>query len=241
MKKGSILLVEDDHIFSLQLEMMLERMFEDQLEVTRCASAREATTILDRKNFDLLLIDVVLETERAGIQLAKSVNPLQVAIIFITAFQREDLFQHALKTSPTHFLQKPFSDQQLRQAIEVALSRRKLLLETGLGPEQKPILLKRRDGQIERVHQNTIIAIEAYGNYCHFYLTNDRRLTQRMKLKEYKQSLPARNFIQIHRRWVVNLALFERIDKQTQEVTVAGMTFPTGTKFNPELLKSLYK
>ncbi|MEM9258661.1 MAG: response regulator, partial [Bacteroidota bacterium] len=90
-----VLLVEDDMLSAVDLQMMLEEIY-DSINVVHRVTAREAKDYLLGNTPDVLLIDVVLETEKAGIQLVENLSENKPAVIFITAFRREDLFQRAL-------------------------------------------------------------------------------------------------------------------------------------------------
>ncbi|MEM1359476.1 MAG: response regulator, partial [Bacteroidota bacterium] len=118
-----VLLVEDDMLSAVDLQMKLEEIYES-VKVVHRVTAREARNYLAENTPDVLLIDVVLETEKAGIQLVERFTENKPAVIFITAFRREDLFQKALDVDPDSFLQKPITADQLRHAIELALARK---------------------------------------------------------------------------------------------------------------------
>lgn len=232
-----ILLVEDDILSAVDLQMMLEEIYES-IEVVHRITAREAKDYLLENTPDVLLIDVVLETEKAGIQLVANLAENKPAVIFFTAFRREDLFQKVLDVDPDSFLQKPITTDRLRHAIELALARkRKQLIEQAI-QGGTAVLLRGTDGGLEKVQLKAVVAVEAFGNYCHFHLIDNRRFTERMPIKEYPKRLPVTDFLRIHRGYVINLNLLERIDLKAQQVVVAGRIFPLGKKYKGALLDS---
>ena len=70
MMTNKIILVEDDELFALDVRMMLDGVFNNP-DVIHFRTAVEAKQALERQQsqLQLLLIDVVLENDKAGIHL----------------------------------------------------------------------------------------------------------------------------------------------------------------------------
>ncbi|MEL6835960.1 MAG: response regulator transcription factor [Bacteroidota bacterium] len=238
-KKIKIILVEDDELFALEVNMMLDEAFDDP-EVLHFTTAVEVRNALSSFDPDVMLVDVVLEDEQASIILADFAKAKQIPVVFMTAFKRDELFKMALKVNPSSYLQKPFSTQQLKRTLELAMAKAQQR-----GPEEgatadQYVLLKGKDGILEKVALADIYLLEAFGNYCHFH-TLDRRYTQRMPLKRFQEVIHSEVFVRIHRNYVINLLHLTSINVQENIVVVAEQEFSMSQRFKAELLRKFPK
>ncbi len=230
-----ILLLEDDELFALDVRMKLEQEFGEEAQVVHYRTAEDARHALISHKPDLLLSDVVLEDDKAAITLADLAQELGVPVVFMTAYQREDLFRLALKVNPSNYLQKPFTATQLRRALELAYkSSSQAAAEIELAIPA--ILLKGRQGVLEKILVKDILLIEAFGNYCHFH-TAERRYTQRMPLKNFSSMVPVERFARIHRNYVINLEHLTSIDTMQGIVKLGEVEYPLSQKYKADLLR----
>ncbi|MGH1437455.1 MAG: LytR/AlgR family response regulator transcription factor [Lewinella sp.] len=243
MMTNKIILVEDDELFALDVRMMLDGVFNNP-DVIHFRTAVEAKQALERQQsqLQLLLIDVVLENDKAGIHLGNFARKINIPVIFMTAYNRDDLFKMALKVQPYSYLQKPFSSTRLKRAIELAMSHtqaKSKQLNTGAILEDF-IFLKDRKGVLDKIHLRDIYLLEAFGNYCHFHCEN-QRYTHRMPLKQFQEYLKSKLFIRIHRNYVINIMHLERIHSIEGFVVVAGQSYPLSDKYKKGLKNLLIK
>ncbi len=116
----SILFVEDNLYLRETLAMMLEA---DDREVVPCANAEEASTELDKRQFDVLLTDVSLPG-RSGIDLARSVLTQNPAawIIFSSGYSLD----HGLSALGPNVrsLSKPFEFDAMDALLDEARAAR---------------------------------------------------------------------------------------------------------------------
>lgn len=228
-------MLEDDELFALDVRMKLEQEFGEEAQVVHYRTAEDARHALISHKPDLLLSDVVLEDDKAAITLADLAQELGVPVVFMTAYQREDLFRLALKVNPSNYLQKPFTATQLRRALELAYkSSSQAAAEIELAIPA--ILLKGRQGVLEKILVKDILLIEAFGNYCHFH-TAERRYTQRMPLKNFSSMVPVERFARIHRNYVINLEHLTSIDTMQGIVKLGEVEYPLSQKYKADLLR----
>ncbi|MEM6397336.1 MAG: response regulator transcription factor [Bacteroidota bacterium] len=235
-----VLIVEDDELFALRIKRMLKEIYAEEVQINHCLESKAAKDYLEVEKPDIALIDVVLEDEKASIEIARILSDMGIAVIFMTAFRREDLFEHALEVNPENYILKPFSSLQIKQAIELALVKKESRNYTKRqSKELGTILLTSANSTLERVPIKAIIAVESSGNYCQFYRLGGVKLVHRMPLKNYSTILPDSVFIQIHRRYVINLDLVDRIDTKEQLVWAGGLSFPYGKKYQNNFIDRL--
>lgn len=73
---------------------------------------------------DLVLCDIHVRGAMDGISVAEALRPLDIPVIFVTAFADASVLQRASNTEPYGYVVKPFNEADLIAAVTVALHRR---------------------------------------------------------------------------------------------------------------------
>jgi signal transduction histidine kinase len=122
MANGKILIVEDESIIALDIEQSLLKLGYTVVAIAACAEdALQATAEFQP---DLVLMDIQLQGERDGIETSALIQQgFQLPVVYLTAHADADTLQRAKLTQPFGYILKPFEDQDLTTAIEIALSR----------------------------------------------------------------------------------------------------------------------
>lgn len=114
-----ILIVEDEGITSLEMEKKLRLWGYKPLGTA--ISGEEAMAMARDLKPDLLIMDVRLHGEEDGVEVAEKIqNEMDISLIYITAHSSDSVMERAYKTSPYAYFIKPFSDNELKFAIENA-------------------------------------------------------------------------------------------------------------------------
>lgn len=115
-RRLGVLLVEDDHIVALATQDALEEL---GCEVVGCAeSAVEAERLAADRLPDVVLMDVRLKGPIDGIDAAMRLRTRHAApIIFMTGLASEETLERLSRISMAAMLMKPFTDEQLRNAL----------------------------------------------------------------------------------------------------------------------------
>ena len=231
-----LLMIEDDQLFAIEVKMLIKEFF-SEVDIIHFASAKEAEQYPTFSDVDLLLLDVVLEDEKAGIRLAKKAKEKNIPVIFMTAFQRADLFKLAIQTEPYNYLQKPFSGLELKQAIDLALyhATKEKKKEEEQSLQDQYVLFKGSGKVRKKVKVKDIIFIESFGNYCSFH-TAKHKYIHRMALKDFAQFIESEYFVRIHRNFVINIRYLESVDTKGSVVLLAGKPYPLSRKYKKDLL-----
>ena len=121
-RPSSVLVVEDERLVAADITMRLERL---HYRVTgSVATGAEAISSALADPPDLVLMDIMLKGPMDGIDAAKAIRrERDIPVIFLTANSEEQTFQRAKEAEPDAYLLKPFEENDLRIAIEVALHR----------------------------------------------------------------------------------------------------------------------
>lgn len=120
MKKLRVMIVEDEMIVAKDLQRILKKL---GYETTDPFSAgRKALEQLEFLRPDFILLDINLKGDMDGIQLAQHVlQDYGIPFIFITAFSDKNTLNRAKTVEPYGYIIKPFSEDDIRTSIELAL------------------------------------------------------------------------------------------------------------------------
>ena len=141
MKKAKILVVEDEGIMALALTRKLEN-FGYSAPVT-VSTGEEAVQMTKKVDFDLILMDIILEGEMDGIEAATIIaEQSEVPVIYLTANSDLTTFRRAKATNPAGYILKPFDDEQLHSTINMSLCKsrmKKEMILEDLGYSNRPV------------------------------------------------------------------------------------------------------
>lgn len=119
-RKSRILVVEDDELVALYIQLKLELL--GYQCVAHTARGEDAITLCAQLRPDLVLMDIQLAGTMDGISAAEVIyNQFSVPVIFLTSSAANDTLERALKVDAFGYIIKPFSDQELRAGLEMAL------------------------------------------------------------------------------------------------------------------------
>ena len=115
----NIVIVEDEAITQRYLREILEAY---KVNIVGCFdNAKDAMQVLDNIDVDMILMDININGDIDGIQMARKILQANtIPIVFITAYCDDDTLEEVLELSPYGFIAKPFSSQDVLIAIKVA-------------------------------------------------------------------------------------------------------------------------
>ncbi|GAX61388.1 response regulator receiver protein [Candidatus Scalindua japonica] len=124
MTKAKIMIVEDEWIAAEDTQYKLQDM---GYTVSALASTgKEAIQKAEEDKPDLVLTDIVLEGEMDGIEVAKQIYPrFDIPFIYLTAYADDKILERIKVTEPFGYIVKPFTSEDLKIAIELALYKHK--------------------------------------------------------------------------------------------------------------------
>jgi DNA-binding LytR/AlgR family response regulator len=208
-----LIVVEDEFSILMDITRRLKKMGHEIIASTM--SYEEALVALVENKPDMMLLDINLNAEKSGINVAEKLHNFNIPFIYITASSDKKTFDEAKKTRPFGFIIKPFKDEDLRNTIELAyeqfLNQQAVKTENSaipqadvaLKPENAGIFIK-VNGQLENLDMNEILYLEAMDNYTHIFTTTKRH-TVHAAMKNVLAKLPTDSFIRVHRSYVVSI------------------------------------
>lgn len=115
----AVLVVEDEWIVARHLEQMLRKL--GCPSVTLATQTSQAIAALEAGPVDLVLLDIKLGPGPDGIALVDEIRRRQnPAIVFVSAHCDSETIEKVKDLRPEGFIVKPFLEQQLRVAVELA-------------------------------------------------------------------------------------------------------------------------
>ena len=121
--KPRILVVEDESIIAMDLRVTLSRLGYEVSSVVN--NALSAIQKAEQDKPDIILMDIMLGGSLDGIEAAKIISyNHSTPIVYITALRDEETMRRANLLDPYLFLMKPYTENDLKLAIENMLNAR---------------------------------------------------------------------------------------------------------------------
>lgn len=121
--KPTILVVEDEAIISRDIVMTLEALHYHPVCAVR--NADDAITKAREHVPDVILMDIHIHGTMDGIGAARIIrDELHIPVIFVTSCGDEATIARAQESTPYGYVLKPFSDRDLKVAVDSALSKK---------------------------------------------------------------------------------------------------------------------
>ena len=120
MSEIQILIVEDEPMIAEDLSDICIELGYEVFETA--LNAGQAMVKLKSVQPDLVLLDINLEDDIDGIQIAEYINEhMKCPFVFITSYADDQTIDRAKRTNPMGYIVKPFRKQDLFSTIEIAL------------------------------------------------------------------------------------------------------------------------
>lgn len=151
MQSGRILIADDDAMLRLDLRTMLETL--GHCVVGEADNGETACALARTLHPDLIILDVMMP-QKNGMEAAEVISKERLGpVLMLTAYSDVPIIERANRAGVLGYLVKPFRQQELQPAIEIALTRYRemLALEGALGSAQENIDAIRIVGRAKRV------------------------------------------------------------------------------------------
>ena len=121
-KKTKVLVVEDEPAIAQDIASCLNSLGYEAIGPV--SSASKAIDLLKLAAPDIALLDISIQGEASGIDLAKQINlEFKIPFVYLTSYADKVTVEAARETFPYGYIVKPFKESDLAPAIEVALVR----------------------------------------------------------------------------------------------------------------------
>ncbi|AFZ09059.1 response regulator receiver sensor signal transduction histidine kinase [Oscillatoria nigro-viridis PCC 7112] len=159
MNPIQILVVEDEVIVAQDIAGRLTKL--GYAVTATVSSGEEAIQKAIENPPDLVLMDIVLKGDMDGVTAAEKIRTNRnVPTVFLTAYADDQTLQRAKLTDPFGYIIKPFQQNDLRVAIEIALHRHEI--ETKMRESLKAAEAVRESVEEKSHRQNQYISMAAH-------------------------------------------------------------------------------
>lgn len=187
-------------------------------------NAFNAIQYLQTNKIDLIFLDIKMP-DISGIEFMGCL-PKPPMVIFTTAYS--DYAVQGFELDAVDYLLKPFSLARFTRSCNKALA-----IHSVRNDDAEFIFLK-TGYEEEKVMLKDILYVEAEGNYVSVVLTG-KKLLSRQSMTEVSIQLPDKEFVRVHRSFVIALNKIEKIGRQ--EIVVGGKGIPIGASYDEKLIE----
>jgi len=198
----------------------------------------EALTIVQEKQVDLVFLDVQMP-ELTGIQFLRIANG-KAKVILTTAYPQYALEGYELDV--IDYLLKPIAFERFFKSVQKA--------QGVLQPATKPVqaekvsepkqdflsdfIFVKTEHKIQKVYLNDILFIEGLKDYISIFTPAERIITLQ-NMKKMEDALPARNFIRVHKSYIVSLNKIDSIERS--RIFIGDKIIPIGDTYRDEFFR----
>ncbi|RLD77758.1 MAG: DNA-binding response regulator [Bacteroidetes bacterium] len=238
MAKVKIVVVEDEIVIADNICEILTDLGYDVAEPA--ISYSEALQTINEHKPDLAIIDINLRGKKDGIDIAQTLkSDYCFPYIFLTSNTDKRTVDRAKKVTPSAYLVKPFSKDELYTAIEIAISNfEKKTAESDLNDIttlNQSLFIKQKKLFI-KIKFEDILYIKSDHVYVEILSNDNHKFLVRGSLNEYISKLDS-NFVRIHRGYIINLMHITVIDQDYVEI--GNQKVPIGKNYREELLQRI--
>ncbi len=244
-----ILIVEDNVIIADDMQSMLEEIGYEIVD--NVIVYEQAEEVLKTQQVDLVLIDIILASDKTGIDLGKHIREnYDIPFIFVTSNSDRATVENAKTVKPNGYLVKPFEQQDLYTSIEIALANFTYGTGDGNKPQQAPSqedvpmsnsvlkdsIFVKKQHLYYRIQFGDIQFIKADNVYLEVN-TVDKKFLVRSPLKDYLEKLPKNKFYRAHKSYIVNVDHIDAIN--SKDIMINNNLIPISKDFKEFIISAM--
>ncbi len=242
-----ILIVEDNVIIADDMQSMLEEIGYEIVD--NVIVYEQAEQVLKTKEVDLVLIDIILASDKTGIDLGKHIRDnYNIPFIFVTSNSDRATVENAKTVKPNGYLVKPFEQQDLYTSIEIALSNfdysGKSETAAPASSDDKVVsnsvlrdsIFVKKQHLYYRIQFGDIQYIKADNVYLEVH-TIDKKFLVRSPLKDYLEKLPKNKFYRAHKSYIVNVDHIDAIN--SKDIMINNKLIPISKDFKEFIISAM--
>jgi two-component system LytT family response regulator len=219
------LLIDDEPLARMVVREYLQGF--PQIEVLQeCGDGFEGLKAIQQYQPDLIFLDVQMPKIN-GFEMLELVDD-QPAVIFTTAFDEYAI--KAFEAHATDYLLKPFSKERFNKAIEKFLAqappvpgapKQEQLLETAShSPAQHERIVVKTGTKVKIIPVADVQYLQADDDYVSIF-TQEGSYLKNKTMSFFEQTLDARQFVRVHRSYIVSVQEITRIDPYEKDSHLA--------------------
>jgi DNA-binding LytR/AlgR family response regulator len=233
--KVKCLLVDDEPLAIKLIENHISKI--DALEVVAtCNNALKAFEIINTQQIDLMFLDIKMPNI-TGIDFLKTLkNPPKT--IFTTAYRDYAIESYDLEV--VDYLLKPITFERFFKSIDRFLREKKeVVVSVTEKNDLEDFLLVKSGNKHHKIKIEEIVFIESLKDYIKIHTVNDKRIVAKYKIGEIEEELMNKNFLRIHRSYIVNTSKISAFTMS--DIEVNSVEIPIGASYKEKVISFLSK
>lgn len=222
---SDFLIVEDEFLIAETISEILANIGCSKIRMV--STVEEAITEIEFCKPQIVLTDINLGREKTGIDLGNLLHTkYQIPFIYITSHSSPEILGKAKHTRPNAYIIKPFKNEDLMVAIELALFNSTANTNNASAFQE---LIVKEGRAIVRLNCDDIKWMETEGNYTTINLMDAKRRVVRIPISELQQQLSTQQFVRIHKSYLINKKYITEI--RTNSILIKDLELPIGRAF----------
>jgi DNA-binding LytR/AlgR family response regulator len=198
-------------------------------------NAIEAISFVQDNDVDLMFVDINMP-DLSGMDFVKSLNN-PPGIIFTTAYSEYAV--EGFKVNAIDYLLKPISYSDFLKAAEKANERiRPGVAENAKIESNDKFLFIKSEYKILRINLSDIKYIEGMREYLRIHIENQKAVMALMSMKKMEEFLPDKDFMRVHRSFIVNLNKITTIERN-RIIFDKDVYIPVSEQYKPKFQEYL--
>jgi two-component system LytT family response regulator len=218
-----VIIIDDEPLARSMVKEYLQS-WPDISILQECNDGFEGVKAIAQHKPDLIFLDIQMPKIN-GFEMLELVDA-PPSVIFTTAFD-----EYAIKAFEAHavdYLLKPFAKERFDKALQKWTSARQTssptvpasLMEGASQPEEKNRVVVKKGSNIVILPVHTIHYIEAFDDYVKIH-TKDGFFLKKKTMSYFEKTLDPKEFVRIHRSYLLNLQELTRIEPMEKDNHVA--------------------
>jgi two-component system response regulator LytT len=226
---SNFLIVEDEFLIAETIAEILKKAGCQAIRLV--ATMEEALHEIEIERPSMVLTDINLGQHKTGIDLGLALyNTYHIPFIYITSHASSDIIEKAKYSHPNAYIIKPFKNEDLLIAIELALFNSTVF--DPINNVKSEIAIKEGRALIF-IETDKIIWLETDKNYTTLNIENGKRRVVRTPLSSIQLDLPQENFIRIHKSYIINTKYVSEI--LPNSLIIQGVELKIGRTYQDEI------
>lgn len=212
----------DDEPLALNVIQAFCKKNEDVKLLQAFTETNAALAFLEDNPVNLIFLDINMPSI-SGIELLKYV-PKDTMVIFTTAYSEYAV--EGFNLNAIDYLLKPFDYGRFASAVEKAVDVYRFKIQAAQQPQY---LFIKVDYSVMKIPVVDIEYVEGLDNYLKIHLPEKKSVMARMSMKALMEKLSDREFVRVHRSYIVPFAKVQAVRNKT--IYLKNMEIPVGANY----------
>lgn len=235
-----VLIVEDDFSFALELQMLIEELGYTCSGIVD--DSEKALALIANKKPDIILMDIDINGEKSGLELAEDLKDYSLPVLFISSSDNQATHSKAKEIGMIGFLVKPLSKITLLTILDLffnQIEQQRKNRQLDIGVFDQSLLIK-RGGLYHKVDIDNIIHISSDMEYATIFTTQGKFMF-RESLKKLEARLDKNKFFRSHQSHIINFTYLKSIQSKESVAIMSDETQVPISRRNRTILEGYWK